>query len=133
MSRCALVSWASALGLVWLAVSRLHAENGPPPASAGVRDWSQVARGNDREARGIAIGKLVRRLRPNMTRHQVEAIIGEPDQYDLTECGDGMAVGCAVYFYVPIEGHAVELLWVLYDVRTDPLRVVRIMERNPRD
>jgi hypothetical protein len=123
-----LTVWA--LGLVWLTLARVHAEKGPPPVSTEALDWSAVARGNDREARYRAIGKLVKRLRRNMTRHQVEKIIGLPDQ-DVTKDSIIDGVGCAVYLYEPAEGEPVALLWMLYDVRSYPMRVVEIKERVP--
>src|SRR5262245_3894291 len=129
MSRSSMFLLGWVLGLAWLTLTRLHAENGPSRVSAETLDWSRVAREGNAEARCRAIGKRVKRIRLNMTRHQVEQIIGEPDHYYVTE----FDLSWATYVYEPGEGEPFALLGVCYNARNHPLRVVEIKERVPRD
>src|SRR5688572_25060245 len=99
----------------------------PPRPEPSDRELARQARSKDEATRQRAVGLLLRRLKPGMTRDQVEALLGPPDGrlIDLAPLGSDDMVGAEYIRRLPGNDYA-EMMAVDYDTRHKPWRVVRV-------
>jgi hypothetical protein len=128
-----LVSTAAILvGGTLIVLLRLTMAAPAPFEPDDLKDLVRQARSKDRDKRGRAVGKLLKHLRPGMTREQVEALIGPPhyrppdwraDQ-DFEEDGEG-TFGAIYYCAVPgYPGN--QMMSVEYDIRARPFKFIKV-------